>query len=139
MNYSVANNKKILKYKSQLPEDLQKKYEEITKERSTIYYKGYILGFIISLFIILGNIYYEHKILSTTSMVCLVLAISFVTNYFYYILSPKKKWMLNYMKTPDQIKAWLQMYRGMQIYYHTGLLFGIIAVGVFAHAFRCKN
>ncbi len=139
MNYSVANNKKILKYKSQLPEDLQKKYEQITHERSTICYQGYVLGFVISLFIILGNVYYEHKILSTTSMVCLVLAISFLTNYFYYTLAPKKNWMLNHINTPDQTKAWLQMYRGMQIYYHTGLLLGIIAVGVFAHAFRCKN
>ncbi len=139
MNYSVANNKKILQYKSQLPKDLQKIYEKITHERSTIYYQGYVLGFVISLFIILGNVYYEHKILSTTSMVCLILAISFITNYFYYILSPKKNWMLNYMKTPDQTKAWLQMYRGMQVYYHTGLVLGIIAVGIFAHAFRCKE
>jgi hypothetical protein len=139
MNYSIANSQIILKYKSQLPENLQKIYEQITSDRTTIYYKGYILGFIISLFIILGNVYSEHKILSTTSMVCLVLATSFITNYFYYILSPKKNWMLNYIKTPDQTKAWLQMYRGMQVYYHTGLVLGIIAVGIFAHSFRCKK
>ena len=73
------------------------------------------------------------------SMICLVLAISFITNYFYYILSPKKKWMLNYIETPDQTKLWLQMYRGMQVYYHTGLVLGIIAVGIFALAFRSRK
>ena len=136
MNYSVAKSQIILQYKLQLPENLQNIYEQITNERTTIYYKGYILGFILSIFIIISNIYSEHKMLSTTSMVCLVLATSFITNYFYYILSPKKNWMLNYITTPEQTKAWLQMYRGMQVYYHTGLVLGIIAIGIFAYAFR---
>ena len=139
MNYSVAESKIILKYRSQLPENLQKIYQQITNERTTIYYQGYVLGFIFSLFIILGNVYSNHKILSTTAMVCLVLATSFITNYFYYILSPKKDWMLNHITTPDQTKAWLKMYRGMQTYYHTGLVLGIIAVGIFAHAFRSRK
>ena len=139
MNYSVTRSQIILKYKLQLPENLQKIYEQIIHERTTIYYQGYVLGFILSIFIILGNIYSENKILSTTSMVCLVLATSFITNYFYYILSPKKNWMLNYITTPEQTKAWLQMYRGMQVYYHTGLVLGIIAVGIFAYAFRSSK
>ena len=139
MNYSITNSQIILKYKSQLPENLQKIYEQITNERKTIYYQGYVLGFIFSLFIIFGNVYSDHKMLSTTSMICLVLAISFITNYFYYILSHKKNWMLNYIKTSEQTKSWLQMYRGMQLYYHTGLVLGIIAIGIFAHAFRARK
>ena len=139
MNYSVAKSQIIVKYKSQLPEKLQKIYEEITNERTTIYYQGYALGFILSFFIIIANVYSGHKMLSTMSMVCLVLATSFITNYFYYILSPKKNWMLNYIETPDQTKLWLQMYRGMQVYYHTGLVLGIIAVSIFAHAFRARK
>ena len=128
MNYSVANSGIIMKYKSQLPENLQK-----------IYQQGYILGFVLSLLIIIGNVYLGHKILSTMSMICLVLATSFITNYFYYILSPKKNWMLNYITTPEETQAWLKMYRGMQVYYHTGLVLGIIAIGIFAYAFRCKK
>ena len=139
MNYSVAKSQIITKYKSQLPEKLQKIYEKITNERTTIYYQGYALGFILSLFIIIANVYSGHKMLSTMSMVCLVFATSFITNYFYYILSPKKNWMLNYIETPDQTKLWLQMYRGMQVYYHTGLVLGIIAVSIFAHAFRLRK
>ena len=136
MNYSIAKSQVILKYKAQLPDKLQKIYEQITSERTSIYYQGYVLGFILSLLIILRNIYSENKLLSTTSMVCLVLATSFLTNYFYYTLSPKKHWMLNYIQTPDQTKAWLQMYRSMQVYYHTGLVLGIIAVGIFSYGFR---
>ena len=72
MNYSVANSGIIMKYKSQLPENLQKIYQQITNERTTIYYQGYILGFVLSLLIIIGNVYLGHKILSTMSMICLV-------------------------------------------------------------------
>jgi len=136
MNYQVDKSNIILKYKSKLPDELQRIYENITRERTEIYYQGYVLGFALSLLIILANFWSNHKMLSTTSMVCVVLATSFITNYFYYILSPKKNWMLDYIKTPEQTKAWLQMYRGMQVYYHSGLVLGIIAVGVLAFAFR---
>lgn len=75
-------------------------------------------------------------------MVCIVLATSFLTNYFYYILSPKTDWMLNHVEGPEaqakqQVQAWLQMYRTMQFYYHAGLVLGILGVGVLAFAFRC--
>jgi hypothetical protein len=45
--------------------------------------------------------------------------------------------MLNHMQDPEETKAWLAMYRGMQVYYHTGLVLGLVAVGTFAFAFRC--
>jgi len=136
MNYMVTNSQIIVKYKKQLPINLQNIYENIVQERTRIYYQGFALGFAISLAIIFLNVTRNHKMLSTMSMVCLVLATSFITNYFYYILSPKKNWMLDYIKTPEQTKAWLHMYRGMQTYYHGGLVLGIIAVGIFAFAFR---
>jgi hypothetical protein len=45
--------------------------------------------------------------------------------------------MLNHVKDEEQVKAWLIMYKEMQYNYHMGLVLGIIAVGVFAFAFRC--
>lgn len=138
MNTMVSNSHTIVNYKNQLSPKLQKIYEEITKERLEIYYKGYILGFVLSIIIILLNIYiYKNKkMMSTSSMVCTTLAVSFFTNYFYYILSPKKNWMLDYVKTPEETQSWLHMYRNMQVYYHSGLVLGIIAVGIFTFAFR---
>jgi hypothetical protein len=53
------------------------------------------------------------------------------------MLSPKSDWMLNHVNSPEQTKAWLQMYRAMSYNYHMGLALGILAVGVFAFAFRC--
>lgn len=136
--YNRTNNNKIIKfYKEQLPTNLQKRYEKISKERMYISLFGYILGLILSLFILFYNLNLKKNKMNTFSIVCTVMATCFITNYFYYMLSPKSDWMLNHMNSQDQVKAWLLMYREMQFNYHMGLVLGIIAVGIFAFAFRC--
>jgi hypothetical protein len=127
----------MIDYQSQLPQELQQTYKEIIAERSRIYYYGYLLGFLLSIIIILYNTQIKKNKLSTFAMVSIVICVSFITNYFYYMLSPKSKWMLDSIKTPEQTKAWLKMYQGMQKYFHLGLVFGIAAIGIFAYAFRC--
>jgi len=139
MIYSTNATEKsgvLRKYRSQLPADLNERYDKITKERRDIYYQGYVLGFVLSVLVIFLN--KQRKVTMTTwSMVCTVIVISFLTNYFYYTLSPKSDWMLNHIEEPEQTKAWLHMYRSMQVYYHGGLALGLVAMGVFAYAFRC--
>ena len=53
------------------------------------------------------------------------------------MLHPKTDWMLNYLSNPQQIKAWLEIYKTMQFNYHFGLVLGIIGVGILGFAFRC--
>lgn len=139
MNYASTKNQTIQKYEQQLPQELKETYHKIQRERQSIYYYGYALGFVLSLIIIIYNYQKSpsHKTkLSTSHIVCIVVATSFITNYFYYMLSPKTTWMLDHIKTPEQTKAWLQMYKAMQKYYHTGLFLGVIAVAFMAIAFR---
>ncbi len=134
----TMNNKVVQEYKKQLPSNLQNLYEKISKERLRINYYGYTLGLILSLIIILYNYSFTNRNkLTNTSLVCLVIVVSFFTNYFYYILSPKSTYMLEHINSPEQTKAWLTMYREMQYNYHMGLIIGIIAIGVLAYAFRC--
>ena len=136
--YNLSDKSEIVKhYKSSLSSDLQKRYEKITKERTNISYQGYALGVILSLGIIFYNLKFKRAKLNTSSLVCTVLATAFITNYFYYMLSPKSDWMLNHMSNQEEVKSWLLMYREMQFNYHMGLTLGIIAVGVLAFAFRC--
>jgi uncharacterized protein YacL len=134
---ATTKSKVVQMYKDQLPSNLQIRYEKITKERLRIYYYGYILGFILSFLIIMYNYSLKRNKLTNMNIVCITIVVSFFTNYFYYILSPKTDWMLNHINSPEQTKAWLTMYRSMQVNYHMGLVIGIIAVGVFAFAFRC--
>jgi uncharacterized protein YacL len=136
--YNITDKSTIVKhYKEKLSSDLQKRYDRISKERMTISYQGYILGFILSLFIIFYNLKIKGVKLSNFSLVCTVMATCFLTNYFYYILTPKSDWMLNHMGNQEEVKAWLQMYREMSYNYHMGLVLGIVAVGILAFAFRC--
>ena len=136
--YNLTDKSTIVKhYKSSLSSDLQKRYEKITKERTNISYQGYALGVILSLGIIFYNLKIKRSRMNTTALVCTVVATAFVTNYFYYMLSPKSDWMLNHMSNQQEIKSWLLMYREMQYNYHMGLVLGIVAVGILAFAFRC--
>ena len=112
----------------------QQRYEKITDERKKISYHGYILGLFLSILILFYNIRIK---MHTISLVCTVMATCFLTNYFYYMLSPKSDWMLHHTTNQDQVNAWLIMYREMSYNYHLGIVFGIIAVGIFAFAFRC--
>jgi len=131
------NNDFVKNYKSKLSPELQTKYDKIVSERLTITYQGYGLGVLIALCIIFYSLYIRHERLKTLPLICIVVSTCFITNYFYYSLYPKSDWLLNHMKNPEEIKNWLRLYKEMQYNYHMGLVFGIIAVGVFAFAFRC--
>jgi hypothetical protein len=136
--YNMTGKSEIVKnYKKNLPTDLQKRYEMITNERKILNYQGYALGVALSICLIIYNTQFRAQKMSTSAMVCLVIATSFLTNYFYYVLSPKSDWMLNHIDDQEQAKNWLKMYREMSFNYHAGLALGIVAVGVMAFAFRC--
>ncbi len=139
---ATTKSKIVQEYKKQLPSNLQKLYEKLSAERLRINYYGYTLGLVLSLIIILYNynLTKNNKLQlskTNTSLVCLVIVVSFFTNYFYYILSPKSTYMLEHINSPEQTKAWLVMYREMQYNYHMGFVIGVVAVGVLAYAFRC--
>ena len=124
-------------YKASLSSDLKERYAKITEERKQISYQGYALGVLLSLLIIFYNYKVKKNPLSTMSLICIVIATSFITNYFYYMLHPKSDWMLDHLKSQQETHAWLLMYREMQYSFHAGLVLGIAAVGVLAFAFRC--
>jgi hypothetical protein len=136
MNYWMNTNQTTQKYETQLPLSLQKTYKEIVKERTQIFYTGYGIGFFLAALLIYYNTQVKKEKMGPRAMVCLTIFIAFITNYFYYVLSPKTKWMLDSIEDPDQTKAWLQMYRSMQLYYHGSLVLGLAAVGILAFAFR---
>ena len=136
-NISTLNSEVVKKYKDSLSPDLQVVYDKIAKERLSISMCGYSLGLVLSIIIIFYNTRLKRNRLGAKSLVCIVITTSFLTNYFYYTLSPKSDWMLNHLKTPEENKAWVEMYREMKYNYHLGFVLGIIAVGLLAFAFRC--
>ena len=136
MTVMVSNDEFVQSYRMNLPEDARKEYDNIVSERRQIYFTGYLIGFIVSIFIIIINVRTLKQKMPVTAMVCLAVVVSTVINYFYYMLSPKSNHMVTILKTDKQREDWLRIYKSMQYYYHVSFVLGAIAVGVFAYAFR---
>lgn len=106
----------------------KQKYIQIAEERKNIYFKGFGLGFIVSLFslYLLNN----NKIIKMNKLsnICFVLATSFTINYFFYILYPKSDYMINHLSSYKEKQAWLDIYKTMQFNYHLGFSLGLIGM-----------
>ena len=111
-------------------------YEKITTERTIIYYSGYALGIILSILTIFIMTKIMKIKLATTSLVCIIGAITFTTNYLYYILYPKSDYMLLHLNDKKQIEEWLKIYKKMQFKYHFGFVLGIVAVMIFCSSYK---
>ena len=137
MTYMTTSTGIIKTYENTLKPEQKDLYLKIVEERTSTYYMGYGLGLLLAILFIIYNTRFRKVPLSAMPLVCIVVSLSFLTNYFYYILSPKSTYMLDHLTSPEETKAWLIMYKGMQRNYHMGLLFGVVAVAFLGFAFRC--
>jgi hypothetical protein len=122
------------KYVNNLTDEQLIKYKKIVNERKIISITGYVLGLCLSITIILLNYFVLKLDIKLTT--CIVGAITFLTHYFYYMLSPKSDWMILHLKE-NQMKDWLYVYRNMQYNYHISFVIGIIATMILAYSFKC--
>ena len=136
MSVMVSNDSFVKSYRNNLPDDIRKEYDRIVSERRQIYFTGFLIGFVVSIFIIIINVRMLKKKMPVLAMVCLVIVVSTVVNYFYYMLYPKSNHMVSLLKTDKQREDWVRVYKSMQYYYHSSFVMGAVAVGVFAYAFR---
>ena len=114
-----------------LNEKEQNYYEEIIIMRRNIYFQGLGLGVVLSL----CAIFLIPTLKKAKKMVRFftAIAITFSVNYFYYILYPKDKYMIEILDTKEENKAWLQIYKTMQFRYHMGFLLGLVAAACIHH------
>ena len=111
-----------------LDDENKQRYMMIANERKMIYFKGFALGFVLSLlalYVLNNNKFFKVTKLTNT---CFVLATSFIVNYFFYILHPKSDYMVVHLDDEDQRKAWLEIYRTMQYNYHLGFALGLVGM-----------
>lgn len=138
---SFGNKTKIIQdFVAQLSTENKQRYKKIVSERQRIYFTGLFLGFILSIFLLIccKDYFLNTSVSSRAGLLCMVGAITFSVNYFYYILSPKTDWMILHLKSQKEVKAWLNVYRSMQYNYHMGMVLGILAVVAFGNAI-CDN
>ena len=118
-------------YETLTPE-LKEKYEGIVIERRNIYLTGYAYGLILAFGLLFANKFYNKKTkMSRTTNVGMMVGVTLLTNYFYYMLTPKSDLMVTHLDEEEQRLAWQKIYKTMQFNYHIGLVLGIIASGFF--------
>ena len=125
----------IQEFVAKLSPDNQRRYAGITRERQGIYFMGLFLGFALSMILLVCcRKYFLGAGGSRGGVLCMVAAVAFSVNYFYYILSPKTDWMVLHLASGEETQAWLKVYRTMQVNYHVGLVLVILAVVAFGNA-----
>ena len=111
-------------------------YKKIADERRNIYFKGFGLGLLLSfLFLFWKSATKNSYKINRFSTICVVGAITFTTNYFYYMLAPKSDWMILHIDGDKQKQAWLSVYKKMQYNYHLGALLGLVGAFFIANMF----
>ena len=111
--------------------DLQKAmYKLVKKERITLFTHGTILGVILGILIL----YWVRK-KGNLLKGCCFMATVFLTQYFYYTLSPKNYSMVEVLKGRNQLHEWNNVYKAYQWNYHAGILLAIIGYFLLGYGF----
>jgi hypothetical protein len=107
-------------------------YENIRKERMTIYMYGLVAGLVAGLVMIW---LLKDKIYGKLSLTCLFIVTVFIVQLVVYHFYPKSKWMLDYLDKPEEIQAWSAVYKQMKMNYHVGFIAGLVGYGLACYAF----
>jgi uncharacterized protein YacL len=118
---SVSEEQHDLLRKS-LSDELDRVYEKIIIERRNHYVIGLVLGIALS-FLVVNLV----KINNRFHKMSLFLAITFMTGMGFYSVMPKSDYMLNHLKTEEQNKAWLEVYKTMKHRHILGFFLGALA------------
>jgi hypothetical protein len=136
--YLIGRNSIIRNYQDSLDETQQKIYKNIVDERKKIALQGYFLGLGLSIGALITRYFLvkdKRSLLNTSiSGLCITIVMTFITQYFYYILIPKTDWMLHHLKTDQQKQQWLKVYRSYSWNYHISMLIGLIGAGLLGYS-----
>jgi len=127
----LVNKEQSDQLREKLSPELVAKYDAIVKERTTHYIQGLLIGMLIAYFfltVVLKTPNRFHRI-ST------FFGITLFTTALYYLLRPKSDYMLNHLKTSEENKAWLSVYKNMKYRYLIGFVLGALAAIPLGNAF----
>lgn len=95
-------------------------FNKIHKERMQIYLVGLVIGLLLGFIFLQNN---NHNKYNTCVFVSIVMGV----NYLFYMIYPKSTYMLQHLKTQEQINTWQTVYKYMQYYHYTGMILGLIS------------
>ena len=104
-------------------------YKKVMEERQRIYIMGLVLGILFAFLFL----YFNRHSLNPLKHGCVFVAITMTTQFFFYMLSPKKYGMISILKDPEQYKKWHAVHRYMQTRYYLGALLGMAGYFLFSY------
>ena len=110
------------KFNNLLDDNQRQVYKSIVQERASIYVQSLILGLVLAILVV-----FNLKKLGQTPRVCLFILIALGTNYLMYSLYPKSTYMLEHLRSTEQNKAWLAIYKEMKLRCKIGLVLGALS------------
>ena len=126
---SLANNKKYLDTLNEKEKEMR---EKVVKERARIYIIANLSALLLASILMFNDFRLQNRKIN----MWMYIAIYFLTEYFVYMLLPKKHWMLHSVENNQDARDWLEKYRMMSRNYHIGMLMGILAVGIFTYNYQ---
>lgn len=130
MVYIMLNQNKgqiMADFVATLNEEQNVVYQQIIKERMTIYIQGLLLG------LLLGFVFLA-VVERTNTAGCLFAVIVLGVNHLYYALAPKSQYMVPLLTTNEQRVAWMNVYTEMKYRCAMGFVLGTVSyllVGLF--------
>lgn len=118
----TVSEEEHLRLKATLSEELDLIYTKIAIERRNLYLQGLVLGLVLA-----TALAWKIKISNKFHKVSFMVAITLMVAFSYYSLMPKSEYMLNHLKTSEQNKAWLEVYKTMKQRYMLGVIGGALA------------
>ena len=115
--------------RSKFSGELAERHANIVRERRNHYIQGLCLGLLVSFFIS-----FHFKTVNKFYKMMMFTAVTLGIGVLYYLLMPKSDWMLLHLKTADENKAWLEVYKTMKQRYLIGMILGAAASVPFANA-----
>ena len=108
--------------------ELDKRYEAIIAERRNHYMIGLALGLVLS-FALVGRTGILR--MNRFTRIGFFFTITLTTAVVFYMLAPKSDYMLNHLRTPEENRKWLAVYKTMKQRYFVGFLLGaLVAIPV---------
>jgi hypothetical protein len=119
VNISPSANEKVERLKSLLNPEQLAIYELVLAERFNLYVRGLLYGVVLGLIVLflLG----DKKL-----CLCMVVLTILLTQVFYYLMTPKKHYMLQVLTSKEQVDAWLEVYLTMRYRYMLGFTLGVM-------------
>ena len=128
--FNCRIKKESNEFTASLDTEQLRQFENIKAERWNIFIKSTIASIITGLVVLYVYLNSDAPKMNTYAIGCLFMGVALFVQYFWYILTPKNKWMIEILDKQNQRSEWVDVYREYQKTFHLGLLIG--AVGYYA-------